>query len=293
MRIVKTGICVFFCLLLHYLFSPEVALVSSLAAIVTMQSSLQNTLKTGIGRAVGTILGGAAGMAVLPLSLQVNIDWLYVCLMPASMVLVIYLCLALRIPEGVSICAYVYITVLVSPMTSDGNPYIAALIRIADTIAGVAIALLVNRFIAPPKPRPISDVTIPANSFSRIYEKVKPRLPQVEQLVLVDTRLIDPGAVRTKPELLTTGINAQLDDVDTVSIPVPVNFSRDSSINAVYIGPDYSISPFTLRQRDGYVSLPVEAYPVAIGWHVELPASAGTYGLLHHDHDRAHNSQLG
>lgn len=284
MRIVKTGLCVFFCLLLHYFFSTEVALVSSLAAIVTMQSSLQNTLKTGIGRAAGTLLGGAAGIAMLPLAMQINVEGLYVILMPIGMIFVIYLCICLRIPEGVSICAYVYITVLVTPLNSGGDPYLPALLRIVDTAVGVAIALLVNRYIAPPKPKAPSDVQIPANPFHQIYDSVRDRLPGVEQLVLVDTRLIDPQAVRTKPEMLSSGVDEKMNNVDTVSIPVPTTFKSYKHIHAVYIGPDYSISTLSLPQHDGYVSLPDESYPVTIGWHVEPPGNADTYGLLHHEH---------
>ena len=153
MRIIKTGICVFFCLVLNYLFSPQVALISSLAAIVAMQSSLQNTLKTGVARMIGTAIGGGAALAMLPLAEGVNTEWLYIIIMPLGMILIIYVCVLLGVPQSASICAFVYIAVLIVPFNpnSRGNAYLQGIQRIADTAVGVLIALLVNRFIAPPK----------------------------------------------------------------------------------------------------------------------------------------------
>lgn len=285
MRIIKTGICVFFCLLLNYLFSAEVALVSSLAAIVSMQSTLENTMKTAIGRAGGTLLGGLAGMAMLPLAQSINVEGLYVVLMPIGMIVVIYLCVLLRIPGGVSICAYVYITVLVVPLgASSGNPYFSAMIRIADTAVGVLIALLVNRFIAPPKPKPFRDVEIPVNTFANVYNRVRDRLPGTEQLILVDTRLTDPDAVRTRPEMAETGISEAASKADSVAIPVPLNYASRPYIDAVFIGPGYSVLPFNLRQKDGYVTIPCESYPVSVAWHVEPETGKETYGLFRHEH---------
>lgn len=281
MRIVKTGICVFFCLLLNYLFSPQVALISSLAAIVAMQSSLEGTLKTGIGRLVGTAVGGGAALAMMPLAQDVEIEWVYVILMPIGMILIIYLCVMIGVPQSASICAFVYIAVLIVPFNpnSRGDPYMQGVIRIADTAVGVVIALLVNRFIAPPKPKPVTSISILSNSYNEIYERVKDQLSGIEELLLVDTTLIDPQTRKDHPDIVTGGIPIRA-CTDTVSIPVPTEFKKIHYIDTAYIGADYKVTEIYLRQMNGYVQLPCETFPATVVWHVDRPTSHETYGLF-------------
>lgn len=292
MRIIKTGICVFFCLLLNYLFSPQVALYSSLAAIATMESTLKSTIKTSVVELVGTGLGGLAGMAILPLAQMADIEWLYVFIMPSGMVLVIYLCVVIKMPQAASLCGFVYIAVLVAPFDSSAadNPYMPALYRISDTAVGVIIAMLVNRFVAPPKPRAPKDVHVPANTFGSIYGKVRSLLNGSEQLVLLDTALFRPELTRRKKRgkngriLLTSG------PCDTVSIPVPLEYASEQEIRGTYVACNYEVTPFELKPHHGYVDLPSAAYPATVVWQTAAPKGAETYGIVH-GHGHAHHHQ--
>lgn len=281
MRIVKTGICVFFCLLLNYLFSPQVALISSLAAIVALQSSLEGTLKTGVGRLAGTAIGGSAALAMIPLAQNVEIEWLYILLMPVGMIFIIYICVIISVPQSASICAFVYIAVLIVPFNPDSssNPYMEGIKRIADTAVGVVIALLVNRFIAPPKPKPAASISIRSNSYNDIYERVKDQLSGIEELLLVDTTLIDPQAPKDHPDIVTGGIPIRA-CTESVSIPVPTEFRNIHYIDAAYISSDYKVTEIYLKQSNGYVQLPCETFPVTVVWHVERPETHETYGLF-------------
>ena len=281
MRIVKTGICVFFCLLLNYLFSAQVALISSLAAIVAMQSSLEGTLKTGVGRLVGTAIGGAAALAMIPLAQNVEIEWLYIILMPLGMILIIYICVIISVPQSASICAFVYIAVLIVPFNpnNNSNPYMEGIIRIADTAVGVVIALLVNRFIAPPKPNPAPSISIRSNSYNDIYERIKDQLSGIEELLLVDSTLIDPRAPKDHPDIITDGIPIRA-CTESVSIPVPTEFRNISYINTAYISADYKVTEIYLKQTNGYVQLPCETFPATVVWHVDRPTTHETYGLF-------------
>lgn len=282
MRIVKTGISVFFCLLLNYLFSAEVALVSSLAAIVSMQSSLDGTMKTAIARSSGTALGGFMGIAMLPLSRSIDSELLYIALMPIGMIFVIYLCVLFKMPGSVAICAYVYITVLVVPIEGTmKEAYMDGLLRIADTAFGVLISILVNRFIDPPKPPPVRDVDVPVNSFDSIYGRVENLLPASAQLILVDLRLVDPSVLPPAPPADSTGLSADTSGGESVSLPVPTVFSKANRLQAVYIGQDYSAHMFSLPQSNGYVALPQESFPVLVAWHVEQSDQA-TYDMFKH-----------
>lgn len=284
MRIIKTGICVFFCLLLNYLFSPQVALYSSLAAIATMESSLQSTIRMSAVELVGTGLGGVVGMAILPLASMVDIEWLYVIIMPVGMVMVIYVCVLIKMPQAASLCGFVYIAVLVAPYDSSVNssPYLPALYRITDTAVGVVIALLVNRFIAPPKPSPARNVHVPTNTFSSVYDKVRDKLTSTEQLLLLDTGLLNPNVRRPRLRPKSGGFPLNAGN-DTVSIPVPVEFLKEACIDGAYIGLDYDVVPFTIKTHGGYVDIPCSSYPATVVWRVPPPPEQDheTYGIVH------------
>ncbi|MBD5560998.1 MAG: hypothetical protein HDQ87_11755 [Clostridia bacterium] len=285
MRIIKTGICVFFCLVLNYLFSPQVALISSLAAIVAMQSSLQNTLKTGISRMIGTAIGGGAALAMLPMADNIEIEWLYIIIMPLGMIFIIYLCVLIGVPQSASICAFVYIAVLIVPFNpnSRGNAYMQGIIRIADTAVGVLIALLVNRFISPPKPKPVTSVHVSSNTFSDVYNRVHDELTGLEELILIDTGILDPDVPRDYPDLISSGVPIRA-ATEGVRVPVPTEFNHSSYVDAAYISRDYHVSPLYLRQQDGYIELPAETYPVTVAWHVDQPTEHETYGLFRGAH---------
>lgn len=292
MRIVKTGICVFFCLLLNYLFSPQVALYSSLAAITTMQATLESTKHTSAMELVGTALGGCAGIAILPLAQMIDIEWLYVFIMPLGMILVIYLCVAIRMPQAASLCGFVYIAVLVAPYdpTIDGNPYLPAVYRITDTAVGVVIALLVNRYIAPPRPKAMRNVHVPANTFSSIYNRVKPQLKGDEHLILIDTGLMDPDMQGSSAQKKASDFTVKGPQWDTVSIPIPMEFISEPVIHSAYISLDYNVVLFQLTPTHGYVDLPAAAYPATVVWHTTQSSSKETYGIMHHRRSRSHSS---
>lgn len=285
MRIVKTGISVFFCLLLNYLFSAEVALYSSLAAITTMQATLESTVRTSVVELVGTALGGAVGMAILPLATTIDIEWLYVTIMPVGMILVIYVCVLIKMPQAASLCGFVYIAVLVAPYDSSSNisPYLPALYRMTDTTVGVVIALVVNRFIAPPRPPAPKNVHVPTNTFSSIIERVQSKLTDEEQLILVDTGLLRPEMRRPRLRQKHSGFPVSVCH-DSVSIPVPMEFAKEDTVDGAYIALDYAVTPFTLIPHDGYVDLPCEAYPATVMWRVTPPKGRETYGIVHPHH---------
>lgn len=199
MRIYKTALCVFFCLLLNYLFGAQLALISAWAAIICIQSTLENTLKVGLSRFLGTSIGGIFAIIIMPLAQNTQIEWLYIILMPVGIIAVIYACVLLKMPGSASMGAFVYIGVLFIPFNPNmnGNPYLYAVYRIFDTMVGVAIALLVNRFIAPPKAANTPSVLVNANTYPRIYERIKDKLKDSVELILFASSLAENSENKT------------------------------------------------------------------------------------------------
>jgi uncharacterized membrane protein YgaE (UPF0421/DUF939 family) len=154
MRTVKTAICVLICLLVDFLFTRQISVYSSIVAIVCMQSTIENTLKTSVNRIVGTAIGGGFGLLMLLLTHFDQLYYSYLIVIPLGIIVSIYLCNLIKMPGSSVICAIVFITVTASPLMpfsglGGNNPYTVALFRITDTLVGIVVATLVNRYIKP------------------------------------------------------------------------------------------------------------------------------------------------
>lgn len=284
MRIIKTAIAVMICLILNYLFGSNVGAISAWAALICIQSTLESSLKTGVSRFLGTALGGVVAIAILPVAEAVTADWFHIILIPAGIILVIYLCVLFKMPGAASMGAFVYIAVLILPFdpNSKANPYIVALYRIADTLAGVLVGLLVNRFIAPPKIAPKTSVHIMVNTYKDIYGKVKGEIPDDTELILFDSALADPNAPKHTPFVFDGDFDSKNNKYD-LRIPVPTEFQKNAELKCVYINEDYTVNKFSLNQTRGYVMIPGEFYPATVVWHTaQNLKKLNTYGIIHH-----------
>lgn len=284
MRIIKTAIAVMICLILNYFFGTNVGAISSWAALICIQTTLESSLKTGISRFAGTALGGIIAMAILPIAEAVTSDWFHIILIPAGIILVIYLCVLFKMPGAASMGAFVYIAILILPFDpkSNANPYIVALYRIADTLAGTFIGLLVNRFVAPPKVMPKTSVHIVVNAYRNIYGKVKEKIPSDTHLILFDSALAEPNAPKHTPFVFDGDFNTKNNKYE-VRIPVPTEFQNSKVLNCVYINEDYAVNTFTLNQTQGYIIVPGEFYPATVVWHTaQNLQKLETYGIIHH-----------
>jgi ribosomal protein S18 acetylase RimI-like enzyme len=148
MRTVKTVVAVGICLLVFQFLMPKTSINgihAALAATICMKSSLQNTLRTGLDRAAGTVVGSVMGVLFLLLST----------LLPPSLVsaigilgvlLIIYLCNVLRLQASVTISIVVFLIILIGN-EQDIPPVFYGLARLGETIFGIFVAYMVNRFL--------------------------------------------------------------------------------------------------------------------------------------------------
>jgi ribosomal protein S18 acetylase RimI-like enzyme len=148
MRTVKTVVAVGICLLVFQFFMPNSSIngiQAALAATICMKSSLQNTIRTGLDRAAGTVVGSVMGVLFLLLS----------SLLPAPLIsaigifgvlLIIYLCNVFRLQASVTISIVVFLIILIG-VERDIPPVFYGLARLGETIFGIFIAYMVNRFL--------------------------------------------------------------------------------------------------------------------------------------------------
>lgn len=274
MRNLKTALCVLICLLITYFINNEITLYSSIAAIVCMQSTIENTLKIGVNRLVGTAIGGGVAMLLIPTMENKDMHSLFFVFAPLGIIFVIYICNIIKMPGSSVICAIVYLTVLIAPIIPSAttpNPYYLAVFRIIDTAIGIVVAMLINRYIAPPKLYEDREMHLVCNNFERVKSRVERFLEGDEALLLYDSSLTSrKGKPSQSPR-----ISPDLDI--SINIPVPKELSDSKTIKTVYVSASYVVLPMGLKQHDGYVEIPGNLLPCTIVWQSteeikELPA---------------------
>ncbi len=148
MRNVKTGAAILVCLLICNLSGASTGFQSAAAAILCMQASVKNTVEAGIIRIWGTLIGAAAG--VLLLILHEFLPEPYSVLMTApGVMIVIYICNVIGIPEACSIAALNFLSVQLEEQGLP--PVIDGMWITAETILGIVVAYTVNKYMKKPK----------------------------------------------------------------------------------------------------------------------------------------------
>ncbi|MGI5848792.1 MAG: GNAT family N-acetyltransferase [Christensenellales bacterium] len=149
MRNIKTAVAVGICLLVFQLInvgSDINGVQAAVAATICMKSSLQNTIKTGLDRVVGTVIGSVMGVLFLMLHNEIP-STLTALLATLGVVMIIYLCNVLRLWASASISVVVYLIILIGK--HDIEPVYYGLARLGETVFGIFVAFIVNKFLDP------------------------------------------------------------------------------------------------------------------------------------------------
>lgn len=146
MRVVKTALAVLICLLVEHYRGSSMPYHACIATIVCMQPTLKSTFNAATDRTLGTIIAGiyAYLLAVLlisnaamePSSLQ------YYLLIGALSFPLMALMVAIKKTSSLAITVIVYLVIMLS--VSATNPLAYTAERVAGTLIGIGVALLVN-----------------------------------------------------------------------------------------------------------------------------------------------------
>ena len=153
LRTIKTALAVFLCLL----FFPSEPFFACLTAVFCVQDTVSNSIKMAINRGVGTVLGATIGLLFLivcrfltykiePYFIRKFLVYLTIAI---GIIVVIYLCNLLKKPGAINVSCIAFLGV--TTVHAFGEPIYYAVNRTIETLFGIFIALLVNKFIAPPK----------------------------------------------------------------------------------------------------------------------------------------------
>lgn len=111
-----------------------------IAAIIVMGSTASSTLQSGVQRLIGTVIG-AVGGAIFAAILG-STPWG----LAFSVFLLIFLGSCFKLAEAAKLSGYVSAIII---LNYQHSPWVYAWGRFLDTLLGVGVALLVNRFIFP------------------------------------------------------------------------------------------------------------------------------------------------
>lgn len=150
LRALKTAIAVGICALISMFFNHEDIFCACIAAVICMEQTCEQTLDTGINRFIGTMIGGTVGYFALESICSLPYyEWIRVLVLPLGILMVVYLCNIINHKSAVSIGCVVIIVILSRSGSITSSTLTYVLQRICDTLLGIMVAMVVNRFMFP------------------------------------------------------------------------------------------------------------------------------------------------
>lgn len=146
MRTIKTGLSVFFCILISFIFNRETYVVSSITAIFTLREDMYNTIKFGRHRIVGNVLGALFSIvAIFIFETFGDGRLVQLIAVPTIIILLIWLLSIAKCYEGtVGACATL-LTILF--MIPENESYSYAFARVLDSFIGMGVAFAINQIL--------------------------------------------------------------------------------------------------------------------------------------------------
>lgn len=141
LRTLKTGIAVGLSLYIASLFNLKSPIFVGIGAIMTMQSSVSESFKTGKDRMIGTFVGALVGLIF---SYLLPNNYLFLTI---GTIIVIYIHIVLDWKSSLTLSAIVFLAIF---LNNEGARLEYATNRLLDTFIGISISVLINYFIAAP-----------------------------------------------------------------------------------------------------------------------------------------------
>ena len=144
MRNIKTTLSVFLCLLIFEIINRENSIFACIAAVICLQNTIDDSMKTGRARLIGTLIGGFVGALVLFIVNMFFNNNILIFIIPIGIMILIQICVSINMKQSVVICCVVYLSVMITK-NHDNGYLIYTINRVLDTSVGILIALLVNK----------------------------------------------------------------------------------------------------------------------------------------------------
>lgn len=146
LRIIKTVIAVFICLSFFELFNYDGPIYAAIACVLTMKTTVGESRRAGFDRILGTILGGIISALLLILPLEGIFQPLVISF---GILLALMICKIFKLRDPVySMASIVVIITVLSHGSSTMTALAYVFTRVIETMVGIIIATLINRFLS-------------------------------------------------------------------------------------------------------------------------------------------------
>ena len=150
LRNLKTALAVFICMITFQLLGNRNPFYACIAAVICMKDTVESSFTIGKNRLIGTLLGGILGViAIFIINCMPNLQIIKSFFTTIGVILAIYCCNLINKSGSVTICCIVFIGIMLNH--DDAASYNYAIGRSIDTSLGIIIAILINKYINPPK----------------------------------------------------------------------------------------------------------------------------------------------
>ena len=165
MRVLKTAVAVVLSYLVfvpfHLFYREELGgvlgqtgpLYACIAALICLQSTVDQSVQLGISRLIGIGVGGVLGIATLLLGPALDNPWIKAPVLGLVCVAGLWLCLLLKRPGACVMACILPCVILITGVTGVTR-YHYAVARIVETLVGLFIALGVNAVLPDLRPEP-------------------------------------------------------------------------------------------------------------------------------------------
>ena len=149
-RGIKTAISVFICSIISMFFEYEDMFCSSIAAVMCMQKTCEETIMAGINRVIGTVIGGFIGYLALEISNFIPYqEWFRILILPFCIIIVVYICNTIGRKDAVSIGCMLTLIILSKLGEDIGSTIMYVVYRVIHTIIGIIVATIINKYVFP------------------------------------------------------------------------------------------------------------------------------------------------
>ncbi len=152
MRMIKTSLAVAICFVIYFLRGEEgVPVFSTIAAIICMQSQVENSRQAAFNRVVGTLVGAVFAVCIVHLVREIPYYYRFFRYMVISFTIipVMYMTVLLRRTGATALAGIVLLSICLSD--SGQPPMVYAVSRSIETIVGILVSLAVNSVHLPRK----------------------------------------------------------------------------------------------------------------------------------------------
>ena len=144
MRALKTILAIFAVLTLGELLNTDMPLYALFAAVLTMRDTVANSVSFGVARIISILIGGSLGLAYLALGVNTLSPFLSIPLLCAGAFAALYATLVIKNPTST---AYALLMLFIVYYGSTDHEFEEIIRRIIETVAGVVVAVLINKFV--------------------------------------------------------------------------------------------------------------------------------------------------